>query len=54
MAEQNCAHDDCDCIVRDGKGIDKEGRLSAADFAPISDLRVARTNANAAIRSALN
>lgn len=21
MAEQNCAHNDCDCIVQDGDGI---------------------------------
>ena len=32
MAEQNCAHDECDCLVEDGKGIDKEGETFCSNF----------------------
>ena len=32
MAEMNCAHDDCDCMVRDGKGVDKEGETFCSTF----------------------
>ena len=32
MAEQTCAHDDCDCIVHDGKGVVKEGEIFCSSF----------------------
>ena len=32
MADVNCAHDDCDCIVRDGKGIDQDGETFCSRF----------------------
>ena len=32
MAEMNCAHDDCDCMVQDGKGVDKEGETFCSTF----------------------
>jgi hypothetical protein len=32
MAEQNCAHDECDCLVTDGKGIDKAGETFCSNF----------------------
>lgn len=32
MAEQNCAHDECDCLVEDGKGINKEGETFCSNF----------------------
>ena len=32
MAELNCAHDDCDCMVRDGKGVDKDGETFCSTF----------------------
>jgi len=32
MAEQNCAHDECDCIVQDGKGVDKAGKKFCSSY----------------------
>ena len=32
MAEMNCAHDDCDCIIQEGKGFDKEGEIFCSYF----------------------
>jgi hypothetical protein len=32
MAEQNCAHEECDCLVTDGKGIDKAGETFCSNF----------------------
>jgi hypothetical protein len=52
MAEQNCAHDECDCLVQDGKGVDKEVNFFAATFAQWLAQRAAAKNVNAAIRIA--
>ena len=52
MAEQNCAHDECDYLVEDGKGNDKEGETFAAIFAQRPVQRAAAKHVNAVTRIA--
>ena len=32
MAEQNCAHDDCDCIVQDGQGVTEADEIYCSRY----------------------
>ena len=32
MAEMNCAHEECECLVQDGQGVEKGGETYCSNY----------------------